>query len=481
MTMTKPTAFYINGSWVDSSDRPALDVVNPATEQTIATISLGTDADIDQAVAAARAAFERWSQTAKSVRLEMLQRLTNIYERRLGEMAAAISVEMGAPITLAKTAQAPAGLAHLRSLLAEFERYDFEHSLRPDTRQEHIIHEPIGVCGLITPWNWPMNQVCLKVPPAISVGCTVVLKPSEMAPLSSLLFAEFVHEAGFPAGVFNLVNGNGVNAGAALARHPDVDMISFTGSCRAGAAISKAAADTFKRVTLELGGKSPNVIFGDTDVEAAAKRGARSCFTNAGQSCDAPTRMLVERSVYDRAIAAVVQMIREMVVGDPSAESTHIGPLSSRTQFNTVQRYIETGIKEGARLVAGGLGRPEGITKGWFARPTVFSEVTPDMTIVREEIFGPVLCIMPFDTEAQAIELANATKYGLSSYVQSGDAERCRRVARGIRAGMVRLNGASRAAGSPFGGYKHSGNGREGGRLGMEEFLEVKAVSGWPA
>jgi aldehyde dehydrogenase (NAD+) len=320
----------------------------------------------------------------------------------------------------------------------------------------------------------------LKVPPAISVGCTVVLKPSEMAPLSSLLFAEFVHEAGFPPGVFNLVNGDGATVGAALSRHADIDMISFTGSCRAGSAISKAAADTFKRVTLELGGKSPTLIFADTDVEAAAKRGARSCFINTGQSCDAPTRMLVERSVYDRAVAAAVQMAHEMPSGDPSVEGSHIGPLASKTQFNTVQRYIESGIREGARVATGGLGPPDGITKGWFVRPTVFTDVTPGMTILREEIFGPVLCIMPFDTEEQAITLANDTEYGLAAYIQSGDPERCRRVARRLRAGIVRLNGASRGPGSPFGGYKHSGNGREGGRLGIEDFLEVKAVAGWP-
>jgi aldehyde dehydrogenase (NAD+) len=478
--MSKSTDFYVNGEWVDRSSRPRHDVINPATESPIASISLATEADVDEAVRAARAAFATWSRTPNEVRFEKLQKLAAIYERRLDEMAAVISDEMGAPITLSKTAQAASGLAHLKAFLAELRRYEFEHPLRPDLLQDHIIHEPIGVCGLITPWNWPMNQVCLKVPPAIGVGCTVVLKPSEMAPLSSILFAEFVHEAGFPPGVFNLVNGDGATAGSAISRHSDIDMISFTGSCRAGAAISKAAADTFKRVTLELGGKSPNLIFADTDVEAAVRRGARTCFTNTGQSCDAPTRMLVERSVYDRAVAAAVQVAHEMIPGDPSVEGGHIGPLASKTQFNTVQRYIETGVKEGARLAAGGLSRPEGIIKGWFVRPTVFTDVTPDMTIVREEIFGPVLCMMPFDTEEQAIALANDTKYGLASYVQSGDPERCRRVARQIRAGIVRLNGASRGPGSPFGGYKHSGNGREGGRLGIEDFLEVKAVAGWP-
>jgi len=478
--MSKSREFYINGQWVDRSNRLPHDIVNPATEQPVATISLGTASDVDEAVAAARAAFASWSQTPNGVRFELLRKLAEIYERRLDDMAAVISTEMGAPITLSKTAQAASGLSHLKTFLAELERYDFEYPHRPEQPNDHIICEPIGVCGLITPWNWPMNQVCLKVPPAISIGCTVVLKPSEMAPLSSLLFAEFVHEAGFPPGVFNLVNGDGATVGAALSRHADIDMISFTGSCRAGSAISKAAADTFKRVTLELGGKSPTLIFADTDVEAAAKRGARSCFINTGQSCDAPTRMLVERSVYDRAIAAAVQMAHEMPSGDPSVEGSHIGPLASKTQFNTVQRYIESGIREGARVAAGGLGLPDGITKGWFVRPTVFTDVTPGMTIVREEIFGPVLCIMPFDTEEQAITLANDTEYGLAAYIQSGDPERCRRVARRLRAGIVRLNGASRGPGSPFGGYKHSGNGREGGRLGIQDFLEVKAVAGWP-
>jgi aldehyde dehydrogenase (NAD+) len=478
--MSKSREFYINGQWVDRSNRLPHDIVNPATEQPVTTISLGSASDVDEAVAAARAAFASWSQTPNGVRFGLLRKLAAIYERRLDDMAAVISTEMGAPITLSKTAQAASGLSHLKAFLAELERYDFEYPLRPDQPNDHIICEPIGVCGLITPWNWPMNQVCLKVPPAISVGCTVVLKPSEMAPLSSLLFAEFVHEAGFPPGVFNLVNGDGATVGAALSRHADIDMISFTGSCRAGSAISKAAADTFKRVTLELGGKSPTLIFADTDVEAAAKRGARSCFINTGQSCDAPTRMLVERSVYDRAVAAAVQMAHEMPSGDPSVEGSHIGPLASKTQFNTVQRYIESGIREGARVATGGLGPPDGITKGWFVRPTVFTDVTPGMTILREEIFGPVLCIMPFDTEEQAITLANDTEYGLAAYIQSGDPERCRRVARRLRAGIVRLNGASRGPGSPFGGYKHSGNGREGGRLGIEDFLEVKAVAGWP-
>ncbi|MBS0366338.1 MAG: aldehyde dehydrogenase family protein [Proteobacteria bacterium] len=472
--------FYIKGNWRERSSLPERVILNPATEEQITSIALGSTADINEAVVAARAAFPAWAARPLAERLDYLRRLAAIYERRSAEMAVAISAEMGAPVTLAKTAQAPSGLSHLKQFLSEAPRLELEQAYRPDQPTDRIVREPIGVCGLITPWNWPMNQVCLKVPAALLVGCTVVLKPSEDAPLSSLLFAEFVAEAGFPPGVFNLVNGEGAVAGAALCAHPDVDMISFTGSSRAGAAISAAAAPTFKRVALELGGKSPNLIFADTDVEAAAKRGARSVFTNTGQSCDAPTRMLVERSVYARAVAAAAEQARETVVGDPSVEGAHIGPVSSRRQYETVQRYLDAGTREGARLVAGGPGRAPGRERGWFVAPTVFADVRPEMQVYREEIFGPVLTITPFESEAEAIRLANDTVYGLAAYVQSGDAERCRRVALQLRAGVVRLNGASRGPGCPFGGYKHSGLGREGGRFGLEEFLEIKAVSGWP-
>jgi aldehyde dehydrogenase (NAD+) len=335
------------------------------------------------------------------------------------------------------------------------------------------------VCGLITPWNWPMNQVALKVAPALAAGCTVVLKPSEIAPLSAMLFAEMIDEAGFPAGVFNLVNGDGPTVGEAMSSHPDIDMMSFTGSARAGTAVTKAAADTIKRVTLELGGKGPNIVFADSDIPAAVKRGAIHCFNNTGQSCNAPTRMLVERSAYDEAVQVAAETAENTKVGDPTEEGNHIGPLASEMQFDKVQRLIQTGVEEGARLVAGGVGRPEGFNRGYFVRPTVFADVNNDMTIAREEIFGPVLSIIPFDGEDEAVEIANDTAYGLTGYVQSGDAARANKIARKLRSGMVQLNGAQRAAGSPFGGYRQSGNGREGGKWGLEDFLEVKAVAGW--
>ncbi|WP_036255149.1 MULTISPECIES: aldehyde dehydrogenase family protein [unclassified Mesorhizobium] len=473
------TQFYIDGRWVDPEERRLLDVIDPSTELAVAQISLGGAADIDIAVAAARRAFPMWSDVGVQGRIELLRRLIDIYTARIDEMASAISSEMGAPLTLARTAQAASGLSHLKIFLAEFEDFQFEHVLSSQAPDDRIIREPIGVCGLITPWNWPMNQVCLKAAPAMTAGCTVVLKPSEIAPLSSMLFAEFVDRAGYPAGVFNLVNGDGSTAGEALARHGDVDMISFTGSSRAGAVVSRAAADNFKRVALELGGKSPYIIFDDLDVAAAAARCARSCFTNTGQSCDAPTRMLVERSAYERAIEAARVVAAEMQPDDPRKEGGHIGPLVSKTQFDKVQELILAALGEGARLVAGGPGRPASFDKGYFTRPTIFADVTNDMRIAREEVFGPVLAIIPFDDEEEAIRIANDTVYGLSSYVQTGDPLRAQRVARKIRAGVVRLNGASRGPGSPFGGYKHSGIGREGGRWGIEEYLEIKAVAGW--
>lgn len=478
--MSKQTQFFIAGKWLDRASRRRFPVISPATEEPVGEIALGTAEDVDAAVMAARAALQLWAATPLAERVRLVRKLAEIYEARIEALARAISSEMGAPITLSRTAQAPSGLTHLKTFLVEVGRLEFERPLRSELPHEYIIREPIGVCGLITPWNWPMNQVCLKVPPALLVGCTVVLKPSENAPLSSLLFAEMIEEAGFPPGVFNLVNGDGLGAGAALAAHPGVDMVSFTGSCRAGASIGQTAATTFKRVTLELGGKSPNIIFADADVEAAARRGARSVFTNSGQSCDAPTRMLVERSAYDRAVAAAAATAAETAVGDPAEEGPHIGPVSSKRQFVSVQKYIESGVRQGARLVVGGLGRPDRIAKGWFVRPTVFADARNDMLIAREEIFGPVLSIIPFDTEEEAIGIANATDYGLASYIQSGDPDRIRRVARQIRAGVVRVNGASRGAACPFGGYKHSGNGREAGLFGLEEYLEVKAISGWP-
>ena len=477
--MLRKTDFYIDGRWVTPRTPKELGVVNPADEQTFAVISLGGAADVDDAVAAARKAFDTWSLTSREDRVAWLTRLLDIYRKRLPDMAKAISVEMGAPIKLATESQAAAGAFHIKAFIETMKTFVFEHPLSEAAPHERILHEPIGVCGLITPWNWPMNQVTLKVVPAIAAGCTVVLKPSEIAPMSSIVFAEIVDETGLPAGVFNMINGDGPIVGDVMARHPGIDMMSFTGSTRAGVSVTKAAAETVKRVALELGGKSPNILFADTDLAEAVKRGIDHCFENTGQSCNAPTRMLIERSVYDQAVEIAIDYARGAKVGNPAEDGTHIGPLASEAQFNKVQALIEIGIKEGARLVAGGLGRPEGFNRGYFVRPTVFADVSNDMRIAQEEIFGPVLAMLPFDTEDEAVAIANDTPYGLSSYIQSRDRERIQRVARRLRTGMVQVNGASRAAGSPFGGYKQSGIGREGGRWGLEDFLEVKAVSGW--
>ncbi|WP_420562912.1 aldehyde dehydrogenase family protein [Thalassobaculum sp.] len=477
--MLRKTDFYINGAWVPPTTPKDFDVINPADETAFGVISLGSKADVDKAVAAAKAAFDGWSKTPLAERIAKIEKLAEIYERRSGEMAEAISTEMGAPMKLATTAQAAAGLGHIKAFIRALKEFKFEHQLRDDTPDEFIIHEAIGVCGLITPWNWPMNQVTLKVVPAVGVGCTVVLKPSEIAPMSSLLFAEFMDEAGFPKGVFNLVNGDGPTVGEAMSRHPDIDMMSFTGSTRAGIAVTQASAETVKRVALELGGKGANIVFADADVAKAVKRGAIHCFNNTGQSCNAPTRMLVERSVYDEAVEVARATAESTAVGLPSEDGNHIGPLVSELQFNKVQDLIQAGIDEGARLVAGGTGRPEGFNRGYFVRPTVFADVNNDMRIAREEIFGPVLSMIPFDGEDEAVKISNDTSYGLTDYVQSGDNARVQRVARQLRAGMVVANGSPRAPGSPFGGYKQSGNGREGGQYGLTEFLEVKAVSGW--
>src|SRR5690606_15728257 len=398
-------------------------------EKPYAVISAGSAKDIDLAVAAARKAFPSWSETPAEKRIGYIRRLVEIYETRLEEMAKAISLEMGAPITLARESQAAAGLSHTKAFIAAFENFEFEEILSPKYPNQTVVHEPIGVCGLITPWNWPMNQISLKVIPAVAVGCTVVLKPSEIAPMSAMLFAEFVDQAGFPKGVFNLVNGEGTVVGEALSQHPDVDMMSFTGSTRAGTAVSRAAAATVKRVSLELGGKSPNIIFADTDLEKAMARSLAHCFENTGQSCNAPTRMLVERSVYDKAVEIAKKVTAETKVGDPANEGDHIGPLSSSIQFEKVQKLIQKGIDEGARLVAGGTGRPDGFSEGDFVKPTVFADVNNDMTIAREEIFGPVLAMIPFDTEEEAVAIANDTPYGLAAYIQTGSPERAKRVA----------------------------------------------------
>lgn len=472
--------FYINGSWVNAADTAPHEVFDHSTELPFTKISWGTKSEVDQAVAAARKAFLGWGMRSQQDRLALLKRLLEVYEARMPEMAAAISQEMGAPIDMALDEQAAAGQHDIRGIISALENMSFEHPLGPNTPTSRIHMEPIGVAALITPWNWPMNQVCLKVAGALAAGCTMVLKPSEIAPTSSMLFAEFVYQAGIPAGVFNLINGDGAGVGSQLSAHPGIDMVSFTGSTRAGIAISKAAADNVKRVSLELGGKSPNLIFADADVQAAARDGAIMCYDNTGQSCDAPTRMLVECGVYDQVVAIAAKTAAAVKVDLAAKSGDHLGPLVSQAQFDKVQGLIQTGINEGARLVAGGMGRAEGHDSGWFARPTVFADVTPDMTLWREEVFGPVLTITAFDSEEQAIEMANDTVYGLSSYLQTGDAVRARRVSRALRAGMVNINGDYCAEGAPFGGYKQSGNGREGGRWGIEGFLEVKSISGWP-
>ncbi|MAW89203.1 MAG: aldehyde dehydrogenase family protein [Phyllobacteriaceae bacterium] len=469
--------FYIDGQWVKPAVARDLEVIDPATEEPCAVISLGSRADVDKAVAAARRAFATWSVTPLEERVALLEKLMGIMTARLPEMGEMITLEMGAPRDLADNDQAGAGPWHLKGFLKALKTFEWEYDF--NDRGERIIREPIGVCGLITPWNWPVNQIALKVLPAVATGCTCVLKPSEIAPLSAFLFAEMMHEAGFPAGVFNLVNGDGAGVGTDISTHPDIDMVSFTGSTRAGALITRAAADTVKRVTLELGGKSPNIVFADADLDKAVRKGVTHCMENTGQSCNAPTRMLVERSVYDEVVDLAVRHGSAVKVGNPKERGDHIGPLVSQAQFDKVQALIQKGMEEGARLVLGGPGRPEGFNRGYFVRPTIFADVTNDMTIAREEIFGPVLSLIAFDDEADAVAIANDTPYGLAAYVQTGDQDKGRRVARALRAGMVRLNGRSLSAGTPFGGYKQSGNGREGGVWGLEDFTEVKIVSGW--
>ena len=476
--MLKNTDFYIDGKWVPPYERNDFPIINPSNEKAFATISLGSKRDLDDAVIAAKNAFTNWSVVGHKERLIFIRKLLSIYEDRSQEMAEAISSEMGAPIKLAKNAQTSAGANHIKAFIKALESFKFEYQLRVDTPDEYIIREPIGVCGLITPWNWPMNQVCLKVMPAIASGCTMVLKPSELAPLSSMILAELIDETGFPPGVFNLINGDGATTGDALTSHPDINMISFTGSTRAGALISQNAAKDFKRVSLELGGKGANIIFKDADPEAI-ERGALRCFRNSGQSCNAPTRMLVEKSMYNEAVDRLKKYTENFEVGDPKKAGEHIGPVISETQYNKIQTLIKKGIDEGAKLVAGGPGKPEGLQKGYFVKPTVFADVNNDMEIARTEIFGPVLSVMPFENEEEAIKIANDTPYGLTNYIQTQDKDKVKRVARKLRSGMVDVNGAGIAVDAPFGGFKHSGIGREAGEHGLEEFLEVKAVGGW--
>ena len=470
--------FYINGSWVEPELSNDFDVIDPSTEETCAVISLGSQADTNKAVAAARASFESWMFTPKNERLQLIESILEEYQKRAEDMANAISLEMGAPIEMARQQQVGTGLNHIKGFINVFKDFNFDQNLNENTPNDKILYEPVGVCGLITPWNWPMNQVTLKAIPAIAAGCTMILKPSEVAPLSSIVFSEILHEAGCPAGVFNMVNGDGVGVGSQLSVHPEVDMISFTGSTRAGIAISKAAADTLKRVTLELGGKGANLIFADAN-EKAIKNGVLRVMNNSGQSCNAPTRMIVEESIYEKAVSIAAEVAESIKVSSGHETGRHIGPVVSEVQFDKIQNLINKGIEEGAKLVAGGPGRPEGLNRGYYVKPTVFADVTQNMTIYNEEIFGPVLSIMPFTNEDHAVELANDTDYGLTNYVQSEDNEKRNRVARRLRSGMVEMNGLPRSSGSPFGGYKQSGNGREGGIWGLEDFLEVKSVSGW--
>jgi aldehyde dehydrogenase (NAD+) len=476
--MVTKREFYIDGKWVAPLVPKDCPVIDPSTEEPCAVISLGSEADTDAAVAAAKAAFPAWAATDPAERRRIVEGILEQYNKRKDEMAHAISIEMGAPIDMARDSQAECLPWHLKNFLKAFDQMEWIRPLGPHAPDTMIALEPIGVVGLITPWNWPMNQVTLKVIPALLAGCTCVLKPSEESPLSSMLFAEFCHDAGVPPGVFNLVNGDGAGVGSRLSSHPDVEMISFTGSTRAGRAISKAAAETLKRVTLELGGKGANLVFADAD-DRAVERGVRHLVNNSGQSCNAPSRMLVERSFYDRAVEIAAEVASSIKVGPASEPGKHIGPVVNKRQWDQIQGYIQKGIDEGARLVAGGLGLPEGMNKGFYVRPTVFADVKPGMTIEREEIFGPVLCMIPFDGEAEAVKIANDTPYGLTNYVQSQDGARRNRLARQLRAGMVEMNGKSRGAGAPFGGVKASGRAREGGVWGIEEFLEVKAISGW--
>lgn len=470
--------FYIDGAWVEPvGGGTPYEVVNPATEEVAGTISLGSAADVDRAVAAAKAAFPSYSATSVEERIKLLKRIRDVYNSRYDEVANAITTEMGAPKGFARDVQTKTAVDHFDETIDILGRFRFEYV----DGSTLISKEPIGVCGFITPWNWPINQVVAKLAPAIATGCTSVLKPSEIAPLSAILLAEILHEAGVPKGVFNLVNGDGPTVGAAISGHPDIDMVSFTGSTRAGILIAKSAAETVKRVTQELGGKSANIILPDADLKSVIAAGTMRCFYNTGQSCQAPTRMFVQAKQYDEAVAIAAATARNAKVGDPKADGTVLGPLVSKMQFEKVQHLIEVGMKEGATLSAGGPGRPEGLNRGYYVRPTVFSDVTPDMTIAREEIFGPVLSMLRYETEEEAIALANATSYGLAGYVQSGDIKNARRVASKLRAGRIYVNGAPSDTKAPFGGYKQSGNGREHGEYGFESFLEVKAVLGYGA
>ncbi len=475
--MVNRMQFYIDGAWVDPAVKKSIPVVNPATEEAMYDVAVGSKADVDKAVTAARRAFETFSQTSREERVALLTKIVDIYKARMKDIGAAVSDEMGAPLPMAERAQAGAGLGHLMSTLDVLKNYQFEEQMGSAV----VVREPVGVIGMITPWNWPLNQITCKVAPALAAGCTMVLKPSEFTPSSALIFAEILHEAGVPKGVFNLVNGLGPEVGVAMSEHPGIDMISFTGSTRAGIDVAKRAAPTVKRVSQELGGKSPNIILEDADFNKAVAGGVAHVFNNSGQSCNAPTRMIVPAAKMKEIAAIAKGVAQKTKAGDPRSADTNIGPVVSRIQWDKIQGLIKKGIEEGATLVEGGLGLPEGVNKGFYVRPTVFADVTNDMTIAREEIFGPVIAIMGAKDEADAVRIANDTPYGLAGYVSAGSVERARKVGRQLRAGNVNLNGVPNERTAPFGGYKQSGNGREWGKFGLEEYLEVKAIAGFNA
>ena len=469
--------FYINGKWVKSSKTNDFEVINPSNEEPFAIISLGSKEDTDAAVKAAKNAFIEWKETSKSEKIKLLEKLLKIYKKRFNEMSEAMSMEMGSPIDFAKSAHATSGQVHIKDFILRLKEFKFEEDFDSKSNN-YITREPIGVCGLITPWNWPINQIALKVIPALSVGCTMILKPSEIAPISAMLFAEMIDEAGFPAGVFNLLNGDGKGVGTYISSHPDIDMISFTGSTRAGRLITKNAADSIKRVCLELGGKGGNIVFADSYANAI-RDGIRNVMSNSGQSCDAPTRMLVEKPIYERAVKEAVDEANKIKVDIASKNGDHIGPVVSKVQYDKIIKLIKDGINEGANLAAGGPEMPKGLNKGYFIKPTIFKNVTNDMQIAKKEIFGPVLSIIPFETEEEAIKITNDTEYGLGNYLQTEDKAKAKRVSKKLRSGIVYINGNAPDSGTPFGGYKQSGNGREGGIWGLEEFLEVKTITGW--
>ena len=469
--------FYINGQWCNPISSQVLDVINPANEEIVSQITLGNEQDLNNAVEAAKNSFDSWSVSSVDERLKLLNKLRDIYQKRFDEMTIAITTEMGCPKDFSSNTQTQSGLDHLNDFIDQLKNFKFENKFS-EKSNNYITYEPIGVCGLITPWNWPINQIALKVIPALATGCTMILKPSEIAPLSAILFAEMIDEAGFPAGVFNLVNGDGAGVGSLMSGHPDIDLISFTGSTRAGRLILEKASHTIKRVCLELGGKGGNIVFADAPLNAV-RDGIRNVMSNSGQSCDAPTRMLVERLIYDRAVEEAVDEVSKIKVDFPEKSGDHIGPVVSKAQYDKIINLIELGKKEGAKLACGGADRPQDLIKGYYIQPTIFTNVTNNMKIAKSEIFGPVLSIIPFDSEEEAIQIVNDTEYGLANYIQTSDLEKARRVAKRLRSGVVYINGRSMDSGTPFGGYKQSGNGREGGKWGLEEYLEVKTITGW--